>query len=207
MKDFEAILLDFGNVVINIDPDLTFQAFADLTGKTIENVKKRMADGQVFRRYETGLFSDDDFREIIRQTLGYPLNDYEIDKAWNALLLDVPYERIELVMDLRSKMPVYLLSNTSNIHIEACNRYFKEQFGIPTVSGLFDKTFYSYEMGLWKPENEIYHEVCKQTGFNAEKILFVDDNELNIAAAKDLNFNTIHLIPPDNILNHLKKYT
>ncbi len=206
MAKIEAILFDFGNVIINIDLDLTFKAFANLTGKTVENVKMRFENARIFERYERGDFNDDDFREIVRQTLGFPLNDSEIDEAWNALLLDVPYKRIELIQDLRAKYRVYLLSNTSNIHIQTCNQNFKALFNIPTVRSLFHKAFYSYEMELWKPQPEIYEAVLAETGHLAGQVLFIDDNPNNIKGAKELGFNTILHNPSDDICDVLNKY-
>ncbi len=202
MNKFRAVLLDFGNVVINIDPELTLKAFADITGKSLERVRDKMAESQLFKRYETGSFDDEEFREIVRQTLGYPFSDAEVDAAWNALLLDVPPHRISLILDLKSRYKVFLLSNTNSLHIQACDRYFRNQFGISSVASVFDRAFFSYEMGLWKPEEEIYRQVLRETGFEPGEILFVDDNLLNIEAAGRLGFQTIHLVPPDDIANH-----
>lgn len=97
-----------------------------------------------------------------------------------------------------------MLSNTNGIHIKACDHYFRQRFGIPGVSHLFDQTFYSFEMGMWKPEEEIYQEVLSQTGHAAKEILFIDDNESNISAAKKLGFGTILHDPNDDIINHFQ---
>ena len=202
MDKFKAVLFDFGNVVINIDPELTLKKFSEISGKPLERIRSKMVESQLFRRYESGSFEDDEFREIVRQTLGYPFSDEEVDKAWNALLLDVPPHRIHLILDLKARYKVYLLSNTNNIHIRASDKYFRQQFGIDSVASIFDRAFYSYEMGLWKPDEEIYREVLKETELEASDILFIDDNELNIRSAKGLGFQTIHLTPPDDIANH-----
>jgi glucose-1-phosphatase len=203
-NSINALVFDFGNVIIDIDLDRTFDAFAKLTGKNIERIKHTFDQDQIFQRYETGMFTDEDFRDIVRQSIGFPFNDKEIDDAWNSLLLNVPVERINLIKNLKTRYPVYLLSNTNNIHIKACNAYFKRNFGINTVAELFTEAFYSYEMELWKPQKEIYTQLLARIGQKAENVLFVDDNEQNIAGAKELGIKTIHLIPPDHILNHFK---
>ena len=99
----KAVIFDFGNVIINIDLEKTYQAFADLTFKSPNKIKSLFAESDVFRKYESGFYEDDEFRDVIRQTLSYPLNDQEIDKAWNALLLNVPKERIDFLEQLKSK--------------------------------------------------------------------------------------------------------
>lgn len=202
-KETKLILLDFGNVVINIDLDRTFQAFSDITGKSIEKIVETFEQDQLFRRYESGHFSTEDFREIVRQALGFPFSDAEINHAWGALLLDVPKHRVDLILELRQKYDVRLLSNTNALHIEMCDAYFNKHFGIPAVKSLFNTAYYSFDLGTWKPEKEIYMQVLNHSGYAPEQIYFVDDNLSNIKGAAALGIKTLHLIPPDDIVNHL----
>ena len=205
MGKYKAILFDLGNVIINIDPELTIKALAEISGKSLENVKHKMEMSQLNRRYELGMFSDDEFREIMRQTIGYPFSNREVDMAWNALLLDLPPHRVSLILKLQSKYPVYLLSNTNGIHIKKCDELFKEQLGIPNVKALFTKAFFSYEMELWKPDQRIYQTVLDEIGEEAEDVLFIDDNADNIAAANEMGFQTILNDPKkDDIINYFE---
>ena len=191
MSNYKAVLLDFGNVIININPELTIEAFSEISGNSVERIRQKITNSQLFRRYESGMFDDDEFREIVRQTIGYPFSDQEIDWAWNRLLLDVPNKRVELLLELKGRYPLYLLSNTNNIHIKASNQIFQSRHGISSIEILFDKLFLSYEMGLWKPDEEIYLKVLEEIGMPATDVLFIDDNELNIQSAKEIGFQTI----------------
>ncbi|MFT7434437.1 MAG: HAD superfamily hydrolase (TIGR01509 family) [Psychromonas sp.] len=205
MADYKAILFDFGNVVINIDPELTIKSLSEISSKSLDRVREKMEMSQLNKRYEMGLFTDEEFREIIRQTIGYPFSDAEVDEAWNALLLDLPPHRIKLILELQNAYPVYLLSNTNNIHITKCNSIFKEEFGIPDVKSLFKRAFFSYEMGLWKPDAEIYQEVLSEIRQKPEDVLFIDDNANNIASAAKMGFQTILMDPHnDDISNHFQ---
>lgn len=195
-------MFDFGNVIIPIDLNMLFQAFADLTFKSAERVKKLFDDAEIFKKYETGFYADDEFRDVIRQTLSYPLNDQEIDEAWNALFKEVPEERLAFLESLRYRYPIYLLSNTNAIHIEYCLQYFRQRFNLPDFRKLFEKAFVSYEMGLWKPDYAIYHRVIEELGHRPEEILFLDDNPDNVDAAKDLGIQAI-LISPDESFTDL----
>ncbi|MFT6879619.1 MAG: HAD superfamily hydrolase (TIGR01509 family) [Arcticibacterium sp.] len=205
MADYKAILFDFGNVVINIDPELTIKSLSEISSKSLDRVREKMEMSQLNKRYEMGLFTDEEFREIIRQTIGYPFSDAQVDEAWNALLLDLPPHRIKLILELQNAYPVYLLSNTNNIHITKCNSIFKEEFGIPDVKSLFKRAFFSYEMGLWKPDPEIYQEVLSEIRQKPEDVLFIDDNANNIASAAKMGFQTILMDPHnDDISNHFQ---
>jgi len=201
----KAVVFDFGNVIINIDTERTFAAFAELTFKSAERVKKLFAEAAIFEKYETGFYSDDEFRDVVRQTLSYPLNDQEIDAAWNALLLDVPAKRLAYLENLRFRYPVYLLSNTNAIHIEKCQQYFRARYNIADFRTLFSKVFLSYELGLWKPDYRIFRKVLEETGFKPEEVLFLDDNADNIDAARDMGIRGIKINPPESFEDILGK--
>jgi glucose-1-phosphatase len=202
----KAVVFDFGNVIINIDVEKTILAFSELTFKSSARIKQLFTDAEVFKKYETGFYSDDEFRDVIRQILSYPLNDQEIDQAWNALLLDVPKKRLDFLESLKMKYPIYLLSNTNNIHIEQCRQYFRTKFGITNFETIFNETFLSFKMGLWKPDYKIYDSLINKIGLKPQEILFLDDNQDNIDAASDLGIQCIKINPPEcftEILEHI----
>lgn len=201
---FKAVIFDFGNVIINIEFQRIYQAFAKFTSKPVFYIEKRITEDQIFRRYESGQFTDEEFRDVIRQTLGFPLSDHEVDTAWNAILLDIPTDRIDLIHNIRQKYPVYLLSNTNNIHITASNNYLKKTHGIRSLNELFDKLYLSYEMGLWKPDAEIYREVLRTNKLQPNEVIFFDDNLHNIESAKALGMQTILVDPPTSIIEYCK---
>lgn len=197
-KNTKVIIFDFGNVIINIDVPKTYRAFAQLCGKTEEKVVALFEENEVFKRYETGLFEEDEFRDAIRQILGFPLNDYEIDQAWNALLLDIPVERIKFLLTLRESIPIYLLSNTNDMHIRAANQILYKSAGVRDVRDLFTKAYMSYEIGLWKPDTAIYNYVLDDLGAMPSEVLFLDDNKANVEAANQVGWQTI-LIQPSSL--------
>ena len=45
--------------------------------------------------------------------------------------------------------------------------------------------FLSHELDLIKPDREIFDHVLKVTGSAADRLLFLDDNEMNVVAARD----------------------
>lgn len=204
MRKIKAVVFDFGNVIININPENTLEAFSELTFKSTSKIKQLFEENSIYQKFETGFLTEGEFRDSVRQTLSYPLNDNEIDKAWNALLLDVPFERIEYLRNLSLEYPIYLLSNTNSIHIKKCLQIFKSQHGIPDFRKIFKEVFLSYQMGLWKPDYKIYHHVIGNLQLKPEEILFLDDNTDNIAAASDLGIKTVKINPPESFTAVLK---
>lgn len=191
----EAVIFDFGHVIINIDVPKTYQAFAKLCGKTPAKVEQLFHENELFRRYEIGLYQDDEFREAVRQILGFPFSDAEVDEAWNALLLDIPPQRVDFLLELKRKVPIYLLSNTNTLHIQAAEQILHRTCGIPSLYDLFTHPFFSYDLGLWKPDPAIYQAVLDELGLPPEKVLFLDDNPDNVASAREVGIITEHILP------------
>jgi len=197
INTIKAVIFDFGNVIIDIDLEKTYEAFATLTFKSPKQISALFMESEVFRKYESGFYTDEEFRDVIRQVLSYPLNDQEIDLAWNALLLTVPKNRIDFLEQLKHKYSIYLLSNTNNIHIEKCTHYFRSAFGIQNFQSLFSETFLSYKLGLLKPDHKIYNKVLSEINLKPQEVLFLDDNHENIKIAQDLGINCIKINPPE----------
>ena len=200
MTDFSKIkniVFDLGNVIINIDFELTYQALAALTKKDVLEVKKELDDTNLWNRYEEGLVSDEKFLEILYDALELTCSIEVLKEAWCAILMDIPQRRIDLIDDLRKKYRVFILSNTNDIHIQVINGMIKTQYGRPDLRSLVEKAYYSYEMKMRKPDKEIYLTMLADAGMNARETLFLDDNEENIEGAKKQGIQTI-LVDPIN---------
>lgn len=198
------IIFDLGGVIINIDFQYTYEAFARLAGTDILTILKKFDELKVFLRYETGELDDAAFRDLIRKEIKPSLTDHQIDNAWNALLLDIPQERIRLIESLKGKYRLFLLSNTNPVHIRKVNEILYQSAGVKQIDDLFEKAFYSYDLGLAKPGEEIYRVVLKEKSLHPEETLFIDDNGDNIRGAITAGLNTIQVRTPETILELLK---
>ena len=201
------IVFDLGNVIIDIDVPRAAQSFAQLSGQKPEDVVELFGTAGLFGQFETGMLDAAGFRAYVRELLKNPdWEDAVVDTAWNSLLLDIPPARIEMIQKLGKKYRLFLLSNTSSIHIEAVNRILEKATGVARLDDLFEKLFLSYEMGLMKPDPAIYEQVLQEAGLEASETLFLDDNENNIIAAHALGIQTFHVQPPLTMLDFLQDY-
>jgi len=201
------IIFDLGDVILNIDVPIASKSFADLSGREQHEILTIFKESEIFRHFETGLMDEPTFRNYVREILNFPdLSDEAIDTAWNSLLLDLPPERVELLKKLATKYRLFLLSNTSSIHITQVNKILEASTGIEKLEDLFEIVFLSYEMGLMKPDPRIYEEVLAKAGLKAAETLFLDDNADNIRSASQLGIETIHVQKPVTILEYLKDY-
>jgi epoxide hydrolase-like predicted phosphatase len=201
------IIFDLGDVILNIDVPIASKSFADLSGREQSEILTIFKENELFRQFETGLMDESGFRNYVREILNFPdLSDEAIDTAWNSLLLDLPPERVELLRRLATRYRLFLLSNTSSIHITQVNKILEASTGVGQLEDLFETVFLSYEMGLMKPDIRIYQQVLNKAGLKAEETLFLDDNADNIRSAAQLGIETIHVQKPVTILEYLKDY-
>jgi putative hydrolase of the HAD superfamily len=189
-ESIKNIIFDLGNVIINIDPKLSVQAMSKLGFKDFERSYSLLSQSNLFDSLEKGLITPDQFHNEINAELKTKVSSDEINKAWGAMLLDFPVKRIKLLQILAKKYRLFLLSNTNIIHFHQYNNDLINQFGFG-LNSLFEKAYYSFEMGLRKPDPEIFEQVLEESNLNPFETLFIDDLDKNIDVAGRMGLNTI----------------
>lgn len=195
------IIFDLGGVILNLDYNRTTEAFKQLGIAEFERIYSQAKQKQLFDEYEKGMISSDAFRAAITELIESRPTPLEIDRAWNAMLLDLPPQRLELLEKLKEKYRLFLLSNTNAIHITAYSAYLRQTFGFADLSHIFEKEYYSYLVGKRKPEREIFEMVLDENNLRAEETLFIDDSVQHIEGAQLAGINAYHLQPPRTILD------
>ena len=138
---------------------------------------------------EKGLITPAEFRNGVREMIGKVVSDKQIDAAWNSFLVDIPTQKLDLLLKLREKYVVYLLSNTNQIHWEwTCAHLFP--YRTFKVEDYFEKTYLSFEMKMAKPEPEIFKAIIEDAGIEPKETLFIDDSEMNCKTAQNLGIST-----------------
>lgn len=204
------IIFDLGDVIIPIDLTAPIRNFAMLSGLPEAEVNALWKQHNFVGHYETGLIDDAGFREEVRQLLiknarktpadGWA--DEVIDMAWNTILLELPIERVDRLLELREQYRLFLLSNTSPMHIRQVNRMLTE-LNRPTLEEIFERVYYSYAVGLAKPSPDIYQHVLDTASLRADETAFLDDNPANVAAATALGIRAVQVLPPHTMLAYL----
>lgn len=189
------IIFDLGGVIINLNGKKTIDAFGHLGENKFsqEDIKDFFYSSDFFLSYETGQIDDEEFREGIRKFLKKDISNQEIDDAWNAMLLDIPKERIDLIQNVAKNYNIFLLSNTNAIHIEGVEKSLVKSTGLTKLDLIFPKIYYSHQIKMRKPNAEIYDFVLKDSNLKAEETVFIDDNLQNVEGGKNLGIQAIFL--------------
>lgn len=205
LQNVRHIIFDFGGVLLNIDYKKTEQAFVDLGLTDFGRLYSQLQQTDLFDRFETGRISGAEFVQELKASTGLRATDEQVIAAWNAMLLDLPLRRLQILQQLQLHFDTFLLSNTNEIHEEAFNKILKAQAGFQSMGVFFDKVYYSHRVGLRKPGREIFRLILDQHGLDAAKTLFIDDSPQHIATAKELGLQTIFMEPGMTIEEHIFK--
>jgi glucose-1-phosphatase len=189
-----SIFFDLGNVIINLKPEAAWWE-EDILPYFDAGEVARMMEADLFNAYETGMIDDDTFRMELHMARKYDSEPSVVDNCWNAMLQDIPAERVALLKALSEQYELYLLSNTNNIHLQHILHYCEREFGYPIFDTLFKQCFYSHQLGLRKPDKEIYLQAWEAAGASFEGSLYIDDKAANLLVPAEMGAVTLHIDP------------
>ena len=195
-SDIRNIIFDLGGVIINVDYFKTEKAFKQLGISDFEKIFSQVQQSKITDNLEVGRISPTEFRENLHQLINNPnICDEKINAAWNAMILDLPASRLDLLDRLRTKYKIFLLSNTNQIHIDYCI----DNLNFELIKSKFDKVYLSHEIHLRKPDVEAYNYVINDAQLQASQTLFIDDTIKNVEGARRAGLNAYHLTASETI--------
>lgn len=178
------IILDLGGVILNIDYHRTIKAFQELGVSNFDELYTQAKQNHLFDDYESGQIDTDTFLDKLATYFDSPPPRKNMIRAWNAMLLDLPQDRLVFISALRSQFNTALLSNTNPIHIECFHSIIKEENNIDSLNPFFDHVHFSSDLGMRKPDTKIFEHVCKLHEFEPRETLFIDDSPQHVEGAK-----------------------
>lgn len=182
------IILDFGDVLINLDKGATARA---MVRYGFTHVSDELA--LLFNDYEKGNIRTAEFLEAA--SAQFPgIDKAALISAWNAILLDFPEHRLEFLEELAQggRYRLLLLSNTNELHMEEVRRQMGQE-RYHRFRNAFEVFYLSYEMGMRKPDSEIFEYVLGENGLSPTETIFVDDLAENTRAAARLGIQVWNL--------------
>ena len=195
---YDAVILDLGGVIINLDYNKTIHAFEALGMGDFKTVYSQAAQTNLFDDFETGKVSAQHFVNSLLPHLKQGTTPNKVVHAWNAMILDVPVKKLALLETLKDRYPVFLLSNTNELHVPAVRREFAKVTDLP-MEHFFTQLYFSNEIKMRKPNAEIFEFVCKENALNPARSLFVDDSIQHIEGAKSIGLIAEHLKNPEDL--------
>ncbi|MBN8683044.1 MAG: HAD family phosphatase [Chitinophagales bacterium] len=187
---YKHLIFDFGNVLFDLDLPRIEQELRRLSGPDFEAAREKLQRDRVFELYETGGLSTAEFVDALRFAGPVPISAADITAAWNSIFIEMPRRRFELLLQLRQRYQVFLLSNINELHERWIADYMQREHGIHDFEHrYFDAVYYSHLIRLRKPDREIYEYVLADAEILPEESLFIDDLEVNVEAARKLGIH------------------
>jgi len=182
----DTIIFDFGGVFINIDKEASLTALKKLG---LDSWNEEL--DHLNQEFEKGKITEVQFMIGLKKIIPNASID-ELREAWNSVLLDFPLHRLEFLQRLGMKYRLFLLSNTDEIHISK----FEHMVGITFAREFyqcFEKVYFSFEIGLRKPQPEIFNYIIKKHDLSMKRTLFIDDKKENTDIAQSLGMQVWNL--------------
>lgn len=190
------LIFDFGGVLIDLDMEAVPRGLRKF-GVEVPGPELM----QWSLKYETGQIPTKTFlREVTRALPGS--REEEIRRIWNATVAKLPRERLEFLEALKASgaYQMFLLSNTNALHMEQA----RENMGARDFNrfrNCFRHLYLSHEIGMRKPEPEIFEFVLSRQGLHPGETLFIDDTLEHTQSASKLGIQTWHFqVGRDSIL-------
>jgi HAD superfamily hydrolase (TIGR01509 family) len=178
-----ALLFDIGNVLLRFDFSLALRALA--AQSQVNQPEQVLALIERIKiAYEDGAIARDAFLRGVFDVLRYRGTERDFISAWEEIF-EPNAPMIALVEKLHRRHPLYLLSNTSDIHRDYLFRRYP-------FFGCFAGGVYSFEVSASKPGRKIFEIAIRQLGIEPESTFFIDDLLPNIETARELGFVCHH---------------
>ena len=193
MSEIKNIIFDLGGVILNLDYSKTVNEFKKLGVLNFQELYSQKKQSIVFDDFEKGNIQSEKFISSINIAKNLKIKEFDFINAWNAMILEIPIERLEFIEGLKDDYKVFLLSNTNEIHINKFEDDLIKEKMLDKFYNCFEKIYYSSRMGKRKPDENCFSQVLEENKLIPYQTLFIDDSIQHINGARQLGIQTFHL--------------
>lgn len=183
-RPFDVVLFDLGGVLIDFGGVAPMKALAGI--ESDEELWSRWLTCRWVRSFERGGCSADDFATGVVGDWGLSLEPaafLDAFRSWPGGPLPGADELLERVQRV---VPAGCLTNTNALH-------WNQEFARWPILDAFDFRFLSFELGFVKPDRDLFDRVAQLVPASPDRVLFLDDNLLNVEGAHAAGFAAVHV--------------
>ncbi|MDI6853144.1 MAG: HAD family phosphatase [Deltaproteobacteria bacterium] len=193
-----AVAFDLGNVLIRVDHGRFCQRLAEAAGVSSVEIFDAVFNSGLEPQFDTGRLSSEEFyREVCRL---FGINPpFPLFAQWWQDVFDPMEGMAEVVAELAGLYPLFLVSNTNELHFD----YIYRRFPLLRHVGRF---ILSYRVGSRKPEPAIYLRLIREIARPPEQCLYIDDKAPFVEAARRHGLQAWQFISPADFISRLERY-
>lgn len=197
----KALIFDVGGVLVRTRDPGPRERLAAKFNLSVRALYGIAFGGDTWNQVQLGRIPYDEHWQVVGQRLGlawpeevmaFRQSFFEGDK--------LDGEMIDLVLQLRDRYKVALLSNAPG----NLRRWIVEEWDLPADT--FDAVVVSAEVGVMKPDPEIYHIALARLGVAPGEAIFVDDFVENVRAAQKLGLRAVHFTSAEALTEVLRAW-
>ncbi|HEX6007262.1 MAG TPA: HAD-IA family hydrolase [Burkholderiales bacterium] len=183
----DALIFDFGNIVVDIDFARVFEAWGRAAGVPAPDIARRFAFDAAYQAHELGEIESADYFAALRRSCGVELTDDDFLAGWNAIFVAPRAGMDELLATLAARLPLYLFSNTNALHQAYWSAQYRE------ILRHFTRIYSSHELGLRKPSPAAFTKIARDVGIAPSRLAFFDDTAENVEGARQAGLHAFHV--------------
>ncbi|MDP6377028.1 MAG: HAD family phosphatase [Pseudomonadales bacterium] len=193
----KAVLLDLGNVVLDVDFRRVFAFWAEAADVDVRRFYERWQLDDAYREHERGERDFERYAAALEARFKVDLPVSVWREGWNALFVGAYGGVVRRLPDVANRMPLYGFTNTNAVHHDKWSSLYEPELEP------FHHIYVSSEIGLRKPDREAYEFVVQSMGMAPEEVLFLDDTHENIAGARQVGLNSVHVTSAGDVEREL----
>ncbi|HKJ12184.1 MAG TPA: HAD-IA family hydrolase [Ornithinimicrobium sp.] len=193
MRDDDILLVDLAGVLFTFEHDVRLPVLGELLGMPPQLVDAMFWASGFTDDCDAGRYPDAAaVRQEIRHRTGYTGTDADLDHAWCSCYAVDP-EVLSMLTARQDDLHMVAFTNNGPLEEEVLVRRHPEAFAP------FDELLFCHRLSANKPDAAVYREVQQRLDRAAERLLFVDDGEDNVAAARAQGWTAVHFSGPEDL--------
>jgi glucose-1-phosphatase len=179
---FDAVIFDLGGVLVEYRGVEPLKVLTGLRDE--QELWRRWLSSEWVRRFERGGCSPEEFARGIVTDWALAVTPEVFLAGFRSWVHGANPGADALVAAVRAEVPVACLSNTNSLHwFDGASKW--------SFIDLLDHTFLSFQLGMVKPDREIFDHVSRQLSAPGRRLLFLDDNTVNVQAAVAVGWSAV----------------
>lgn len=198
-SNISAIVFDLGGVLVELNHQKVNVPWFnnELSAKTNWH---QWLTSPLSQQLERGQISPSEFAQGYIRDNGIQMESSEFLEHFRSWVTGFYPGAFALLKQLSRHYPIAVFSNVTEVHWPPLYAQLQD-------SGSVSYFFASYEMGMAKPDPASFEHVANTMGHDPKKILFVDDNPINVESARHSGFQAEIVSGFDQILPALAKHS
>ncbi len=184
-SDIRVLLFDVGGVLVQLSGVEAMLEWLD-NGISEDEFWRRWLRSVPVRQFETGQIDADEFAIGVTSEFGLAVEPRQFLEAFIHWPTGLYPGTLEMLARIPSSYQRAVLSNSNALHWPRVQTEMK-------LGAAFDNHFVSHLTGRIKPDAAAFEHVMESLGCSPASVLFLDDNLLNVDAAKRVGMQAVRV--------------